>query len=316
MKRKFKILSLVIAFIMLSGVFCNTAVFASERPYLSFYPTGQRTVKADSQDYFQVISSSTEPPTVKVSDASIVKVDMDKLIGDATLKTYQYRFNGLKAGSAKVTLSSKDGLSVTETFTVTKGDSSVPAFKSDTTGTHTMKEGSSYTFKITSFPQKGSVVKPTVTVSNTKVVKIESVKQAGAYFYCKLTAIGKAGQSAQIYTSASGVKKVTQMTVSIASKERKLTTAEDSKVKCDTFGEFSVQQDGSYIFKLTAKNGVIPEFSLGSGGVFVSAFVKQTGNDYYYKITAIGKPGQSVGVYTAAPDEKPIRQCRVFIREK
>ncbi len=316
MRRKLKILSLTIALIMLSGVFCNTAVFASEKPYLSFYPTGQRTVKVDLQDYFQVISSSTEPPTVKVSDASIVKVDMDKLIGDATLKTYQYRFKGLKSGTTKVTLTSKDGQSVTETFTVTKGDSSVPAFKSDTTGTHTMKEGGSYTFKITSFTQKGAVVKPTVTVSNTKVLKIESVNQVGSYFYCKLTATGKAGQSAQVYTSASGVKKVSQMTVSIVSKERKLTTAENSKVKCDTFGEFSVQQDGSYIFKLTVKNGVTPEFSLGSGGIFVSEYLKKTGSDYYYKITAIGKPGQAVGVYTAAPDEKPIRQCKVFIREK
>jgi hypothetical protein len=120
MKKSLKILSLITALALLFGMIGFTAASAAEKKYLNFYPTGQRTVEVGKQDYFQVVASASEPPTVKSSDTAVLGVELDKIVGDATLKTYQYRYRGLKAGSVTVTLTSKDGLSAKETFVVKK----------------------------------------------------------------------------------------------------------------------------------------------------------------------------------------------------
>lgn len=311
MKKDIKIISLAIALVMMIGTFCGTSAFAASGKQLSFYPTGQRSIDIDAQNYFQVLTSAEEPPTVKSSDETVLKVELDKLVGDATLKTYQYLYKGLKSGTVTVTVSSKDGLTAKETFKVNQASDYV--FKSDTTGTLELKQGSSYCIKIAGFSKNETVVKPVLTVSGKNVLKTQFVNRIGCNFYYKITAIGKAGETASVYTSASGVAQVTQCKVSIVSAEKKETTQKNSKVKCDTFGEFGIEPGVSYYFKLTASKGIKPVFSVGSKGIFTSKFVKKTGDDYYYKITAVGKPGQSAGIYTAAPDEKAIKQCKVTI---
>lgn len=315
MKKSLKILSLITVFTLLYGMIGFTAASAAEKKYLNFYPTGQRTVEVDKQDYFQVVTSASEPPTAKSSDTAVLSVELDKIIGDATLKTYQYRYRGLKAGSAAVTLNSKDGLSAKETFVVKKAAVASPAFKSDTTGNVNLKQGDIYCIKITSFKVKGVVVKPEFSFSAKNVLKEVSVKQSGSSFYYKVKAVGSVGKTADIYTSASGVKKVKQCKITVVS-AKKAQPAVQAKVTCDTSGEFGVQQDASYLFRLTASGGIAPEFTLGTKDIFTLEFVRKSGNDFYYKITAIGKPGQSIGVYTAVPGEKPVRQCKVFIRER
>lgn len=84
-------------------------------------------------------------------------------------------------------------------------------------------------------------------------------------------------------------------------------------VRCDTTTNFTLQRGGSYCFKVTAANGVVPRFTVGNGGVLKTQFVKQTGNDYYYTVYAVGKTGESTGVYTAAGSGTPQKQCVVMI---
>ena len=67
--------------------------------------------------------------------------------------------------------------------------------------------------------------------------------------------------------------------------------------KCDTGCNFSVRQNGTYVFKITSQDGKAPKFVLGTSGVFSSRLVKTSGNDYYYQITATGKKGSCTGVY-------------------
>lgn len=312
MKKSVKLSSLVITLVLLAGMFGGTNAFAAAKQ-LSFYPTGQRSIEVNVQDYFKVITSAAEPPTVESSDTAILEVELDQLVGDATLKTYQYRYKGLKTGSVTVTVASKDGLTAKETFVVKTASKS--AFESDTSGDVKIKKGSSYTMKITSFKKDGAIVKPAVSVGSNKVIEIKLSKQTGSNFYYKITAVGKVNQASGVYLSGTGIKQVKQCKVTIVDEEQKKPTQKTSKVKCDTVKDFGISKGASYSFKLTASKGVVPAFSLGSKGVFSSKFVKKTGNDYYYKITATGKPGQSAGVYTSAPGEKPVKQCKVTIAQ-
>jgi hypothetical protein len=63
----------------------------------------------------------------------------------------------------------------------------------------------------------------------------------------------------------------------------------------DTTRDFSV--NSTYQFRITSKNGKVPVFVVGTPGVFNVALVKHIGGDYYFKITAIGAPGDKAGIY-------------------
>jgi uncharacterized repeat protein (TIGR02543 family) len=63
----------------------------------------------------------------------------------------------------------------------------------------------------------------------------------------------------------------------------------------DTNHDFSV--NGTYQFKITSKDGKAPVFAVGTSGVFQVTLAKVDGNDYFYKITAIGAPGSQAGIY-------------------
>jgi len=63
----------------------------------------------------------------------------------------------------------------------------------------------------------------------------------------------------------------------------------------DTNVDFSV--NGAYLFKITSTNASAPVFVVGTPGIFDYALVKTIGNDYYYKITAIGAVGAKAGIY-------------------
>jgi len=64
----------------------------------------------------------------------------------------------------------------------------------------------------------------------------------------------------------------------------------------DTNANFSLAQGASYQFKISSSDGSEPTFGVGSGSLAVSK-VGKSGNDYFYKVTAVGKVGDQVGVY-------------------
>ncbi len=63
----------------------------------------------------------------------------------------------------------------------------------------------------------------------------------------------------------------------------------------DTTKDFSVAKGASYTFKITSTTA--PTFTVGTAGVFTSALTAHTGNDYFYKVTAVGNVGAQAGIY-------------------
>lgn len=319
MKKKGKVISVLLACMMVITAFGGTSAFAESTKYLNFYPTGERSVNVNAQDYFQVLSSAPEPPVVKVEDTAKLQIEFDKQVGDATLKTYQYRYKGLKAGNTTVTVTSKDNLTAKETFTVKAADASSETAKStkikcDTNGILTLNPEKSYTLKISATDKNGKSLKPTITVGNGKVLALQYVKHVGNDYYYKITAIGKTGQETGVYSAAGELKPERQFKVLIKEPEKKTSgNTEKVSVKCDTTGEFGLAKGASYTFKITAPKGIVPIFSVGTKSIFSHELVKKSGNTYYYKITAIGKPGQDSGIYTTIPSQKPVKQCKVTI---
>ena len=71
--------------------------------------------------------------------------------------------------------------------------------------------------------------------------------------------------------------------------------AASTSFSSDTTGDFSVK--GSYQFKITSKDGKSPVFTVGTPGVFKVELASSSGNDYYFKLIAIGAPGAQAGIY-------------------
>ena len=83
----------------------------------------------------------------------------------------------------------------------------------------------------------------------------------------------------------------------------------------DTTAPFTLKVGNAYCFKMTVVNGstAVPSFTVGNGNVLKTQFVAKIGNDYYYRVYAIGAPGQSTGVYTTLPGQNAVKHCNVTI---
>lgn len=143
-------------------------------------------------------------------------------------------------------------------------------FESDTTSDFVM--GDVYQFRITSL--NGAA--PVMTVSG-EGFRAELVSQEGTDYFFKVYA-GTPGKSADVYVN--GQKVVT------------VTAAAD--VVSDTTAPFSVAQGGVYQFRLTAAEK--PDFVAGSPS-FTVQFAGQIGNDWFFKVYAVGQAGESCGFY-------------------
>ncbi len=135
-----------------------------------------------------------------------------------------------------------------------------------------------YQFKITS--TNGAA--PSLVAGTAGVFETQLVSTSGNDYYFKLTAIGKPGEQTGIYVN--GVKLLVA-TVGAAA----------SSVKSDTTKPIQVSKGKTYVFKLTAD--AKPAFVSGNSQVFQVKFLKQSGKDYFYQVTAVGKSGQSAGFY-------------------
>ena len=87
-----------------------------------------------------------------------------------------------------------------------------------------------------------------------------------------------------------------------------------AKVISDTTVDFTMKSGSAYCFKMTVVNGsAIPSFTVGNNDVLKTQFVTQIGNDYYYRVYAVGTPGQSTGVYTTLPGQNAVKHCIITI---
>lgn len=86
-------------------------------------------------------------------------------------------------------------------------------------------------------------------------------------------------------------------------------------VRSDTTVDFTVRRGAAYCFKMTVVNGngLAPSFTVGNGGVLKTQYVTRIGNDYYFRVWAVGTPGQSAGVYTTLPGAAAVKHCTVTV---
>ena len=93
------------------------------------------------------------------------------------------------------------------------------------------------------------------------------------------------------------------------------TVANAASVVSDTTVNFTMKRGSAYCFKMTVVNGnnQAPSFTVGNGNVLKTQFVAKVGNDYYYRVYAIGTPGQSTGVYTTLSGQNAVKHCTVTI---
>ena len=81
-------------------------------------------------------------------------------------------------------------------------------------------------------------------------------------------------------------------------------------VKLDTGKKLSVKAGQSYLFKVTSSKK--PGFASGNSAVFMVAAAGSKGNDYFFKVTAVGKVGSSTGFYLN--DEKTPRTVAAIVK--
>ncbi|MGX8700156.1 hypothetical protein [Caproiciproducens sp.] len=166
---------------------------------------------------------------------------------------------------------------------------SAPGFISDTTMDFSVN--GAYQFRITSTNGAApSLVAGTAGVFETRLVSV-----SGSDYYFKLTAVGKPGDQTGIYVN--GIKLLVAAVGAAA-----------SSVECDTTKPIQVSRGKTYVFKLTSDEK--PAFVSGNSQVFQVKLLKQSGKDYFYQVTAVGKSGQAAGFYINS-DKAPVAVATV-----
>ena len=147
-------------------------------------------------------------------------------------------------------------------------------FESDTTSDFTVD--GAYQFRITSLDGTA----PVMTASNASF-RVELASREGNDYFFKIYAQGAAGSTAEISVNGNPL-----LTATVGGSV--------SGVNSDTTHPFTVAQGGTYQFRLTASER--PAFAAGSPS-FTVEYAGRIGSDYFYKVRAIGKPGDGCGFY-------------------
>ena len=71
--------------------------------------------------------------------------------------------------------------------------------------------------------------------------------------------------------------------------------------------------EGEFCMSVSYTHLDVYKRQVGNGSVLKTQFVSQIGNDYYYRVYAVGTPGQSTGVYTTLPGQDAKLHCTVTI---
>lgn len=198
--------------------------------------------------------------------------------GDITAKAIPaagYQFDGWYDGQVKVSAQQSLALTGTTGYELV-AKFKAATFTSDTNYDFTVK--GSYQIRITSLNGKA----PVVAVGTGGVFSVALASHSGNNYFYKFTAIGAAGAKAGIYVNGTKL-----LVATVGTPEATFTS--------DTNKDFAVKS--TYQIRITSKNGKVPTFAIGTAGVFTAQFVTKVGNDYFYKLTAVGAAGAKAGIY-------------------
>ncbi|WP_156990679.1 hypothetical protein [Caproicibacter fermentans] len=167
--------------------------------------------------------------------------------------------------------------------------------KSDTNNDFSLAKGSSYVFCITGATG--------FYAASSGVFSVSKLSTSGNETLYKITATGDAGQGAGFYMSAPGRVPLKVCAVTVA----------PVKITSDTNDDFELAAGAGYQFKITAPGVKSIQFNAGSSKVVAPVFVRRVGNDFYYKITAVGKPGEQTGIYASVKGQDAKKICVVTV---
>lgn len=152
------------------------------------------------------------------------------------------------------------------------------SYVSDTTGNVNVAAGNTYQFKITSVD---GTVPQFAVAGDGAIFKLVAQSNEGNDYFFKVQAVGTVGQVCGVYVNKEATPVAT------------LTVAAD--YVCDTT-TVNVPVGGTYQVKITANS--MPTLAAGNS-IYSVAFASQSGNDYFFKITATenAQAGDVVGFY-------------------
>jgi hypothetical protein len=123
---------------------------------------------------------------------------------------------------------------------------------------------------------------------------------AAQTFNVKGTAVLPAG-----ILNSNGVSLSVGISVTVSAKSSETPSNRDTKqteqkpvssnFTSDTTADLSVQD--SYQFRITSANGRVPSFVLGTPGVFSVQMIRGGQNEFFFRVSPIGRPGSRTGVY-------------------
>ena len=184
------------------------------------------------------------------------------------------------------------------------GVGAATGWTSDTTGSLTVQPGKTYQFKITAGdPDKINFWMGTPGVFNV----VKSGQEAGAVYY-KITAVGDPGDAAGVYVSYQGGSGTKVCVANVAGGTSTPAQPAGSWAS-DTNTDLTVQAGKTYQFKFTAPNPSGINVWMGTPGVFNVAKSGQDAGAVYYKITAVGNPGDAAGVYVSYNGSSGTKLC-------
>ncbi|XOQ48541.1 MAG: S-layer protein [Eubacteriales bacterium] len=259
----FKVKSVSFAGIQINKTSANIAKGYSETFTATAYPNGT-TIPAGYTVQWDLDGGSSDVFSMTTNgNTATVKVNSI----DSTFASQNH-------ATLTATLYDADGYEV-EDYSAAKCEITaiaVPEATIDTTDDFSVAQGATYQFKVT------SATVPSFTVGTPGVFNVALASKNGNDYFYKITAVGKVGSSAGIYLNGTKVCVV---------------TIKAPAFTCDTTQDLTVK--GSYQVKVTSTT--TPTFAVGTAGVFNASFVKKVGNDYFYKLTSVGKVGAKAGVY-------------------
>lgn len=209
---------------------------------------------------------------------------VDNANGTATItaKKYDATFDVLNKATLTAQVYDQYDIQLEEygeaTCAITVIEKPETTYVSDTTGNVNVVAGGTYQFKITS--TDGSVPQFAVA-GDGSIFKLVAQSNEGNDYFFKVQAVGTVGQVCGVYVNKEATPVAT------------LTVAAD--YACDTTA-VNVAVGATYQVKITANS--MPTLAAGNS-IYSVAFASQSGNDYFFKITATqnAKAGDVVGFY-------------------
>lgn len=259
----------------------------------------------DSYRFVAYTNNSTTRPTVNANNDLVSVQYVCKVNGG-----YEYRMtaqNGTGFSLVRVTSGGE-----TVSFPVLVDNSFEPIIESDTNEEIKLAKGESYTYKFTIMGGGEPTFKSVYNAVPTDdgIMRVQLVKKDGLNYYVKVTATSdKVGEQSYVCimfpnnihhnpNSFSGYGEV----------QIKSSSAPTTTMKSDTNSNFTLNKGSSYTFKISNATKFVP----GSAGIFETKLIRKSGNDSYYKVTATGKVGSSVGFYMSNGNTTQ-RVCMVTI---